>query len=146
MQPVKSSGTGTPNCSRRAITKIDRVRQSLLELLPSQEDADLIAEYGNCWMLVQSMSTHAASIFDREKASPFNMEEVSKKHPTLIAQTLMFLAICLQQLDPDFDTNRLHLYPTINARIERYLTTVHAQIIADDEIVSRMEGLVCVFL
>jgi hypothetical protein len=79
-------------------------------------------------------------------SSTFNLAEISKKHPTIIARTILYLAVCLQQLDDDFDSTQLHLLPSIEARMDRYLTTVQALVTSDDEMVSTMEGLECLML
>lgn len=148
MHTPTSTGTRTP--SRCRTPKIERVRNALIELLPSQEDADLICSSSNSWLIVHALSTQTASVFVTNEESivnaTFNMAEVSKKHPTSIARTLMYLAVCLQQLDPTFDTSRLHLYPSVESRIEKYIATVTALIISDDELVTSMEGLECLSL
>jgi hypothetical protein len=76
----------------------------------------------------------------------FHLAEISKKHPAIIARTILYLAVCLQQLNPGFDTKQLHLMPSVEARVERYLTTVSGLITSDDELVSTMEGLECLIL
>ncbi|TVY29684.1 Transcription factor [Lachnellula hyalina] len=142
-----SSGTKTPSCRP---PKIDRIRQTLIDILPSQRDAQLISQNSSCWLLIHAMSTHTTSMFgDREPSVVppiFDLAEISKKHPTIIARTILYLAVCLQQLNPDFDTKQLHLLPSVEARMERYLATVSGLITSDDELISTMEGLECLSL
>ena len=142
-----SSGSKTPSCRP---PKIDRIRQTLIDVLPSQRDADLIFRNSSCWLLIHAMSSHAASVFSENDSSVgpaiFHLAEISKKYPTIIARTILYLAVCLQQPNPDFDTKQLHLLPSVEARVERYLTTVSGLITSDDELVSTMEGLECLIL
>jgi hypothetical protein len=79
-------------------------------------------------------------------ASTFNIAEVSKRHPTSIARSILYIAICLQQLDPNVDTSRLHLLPTVDARIDKYMSTVQSLVTSDEEMVSTTEGLECLIL
>jgi hypothetical protein len=74
------------------------------------------------------------------------MQEVSKLHPTSIARSILYIAVCVQQLDPNFDTARLHLLPSVDARIDKYMTTVQSLITSDDDMVSTPEGLECLVL
>tara|TARA_R110002060_G_scaffold57011_3_gene67318 strand:- start:198 stop:401 length:204 start_codon:yes stop_codon:yes gene_type:complete len=53
----------------------------------------------------------------------------------------MFIAVCLQQLDPEFDKSKLHLFPTPQARMEKMIITVQGLITSDDELVSTVNGL-----
>ena len=143
---LKPSSGKSGSCRSRP-SKLERVRQSLVDLLPTQEDTDLICSAGNCWVLLHSLSSRAANVLADnictagERSASFNIAEISKRHPTIIAQTLLYLAVCLQQLDPSFDTGRLHLYPSVEGRAERYLSTVHTLVTSDDEFASTMEGL-----
>jgi len=74
------------------------------------------------------------------------MQEVSKRHPTSIARSMLYIAVCVQQLDPNFDISRLHLLPSVDARIDKYMTTVQSLITSDDDMISSPEGLECLVL
>ncbi|EPE27262.1 Zn2/Cys6 DNA-binding protein [Glarea lozoyensis ATCC 20868] len=161
-EPVAPSQVSTPRsqqCSTKPsgcskISRVERIRQTLVDLLPSQHDADLISKSTSCYMIVHAMSRHnadtflEASISETTKAmsSTFNMAEVAKKSPSAIARSLMYLVICLQQLDPDLDKSRLHLLPTIESRMERWMSTIQALVTSDDELITTMEGLECLTL
>lgn len=148
--PAQSNGSKASSCRP---SKIDRIRQTLIDTLPSQKDADLISRGSSCWLLVHTLSTSSGSgcnlYGDAEiSITPpiFNLAEISKKHPTIIARTVLYLAVCLQQLNPGFDRKQLHLLPSVEARVERYLTTVSGLVTSDDELVSTMVGLECLTL
>ena len=79
-------------------------------------------------------------------ATTFNIQEVSKRHPTSIARSILYIAVCVQQLDPNFDTSHLNLLPTVDARLDKYMSTVQSLVTSDDEMVATTEGLECLIL
>lgn len=76
----------------------------------------------------------------------YDVSEIAKESPTGIARSLLYIASCLQQLDPEFDTTQLKIYPSVDARMERYVSTVQALVTSDEELVSSIEGLDCLIL
>jgi len=115
----------------------------LVDLLPSQQDTDLIRTASSSWLLLHAFNSQKV---EEVSATTFNIQEISKRHPTSIARSILFIAVCVQQLDPSFDTSRLHLLPTVDARIDKYMTTVQSLVTSDDEMVSTTEGLECLIL
>jgi hypothetical protein len=134
------------------MSKNDRLRQSLIELFPSQEDINLITKESNCWLIVYAMNQRAESkgsfggMRNCLMFSTFSLTELRKSQPIFIARSLLYIAVCLQQLPSDFDVSRLHLSPSIEARMDRYISTVQGLITSDDELVSSIEGLECLVL
>ena len=59
---------------------------------------------------------------------------------------LLYLASCMQQLDPGFDTTQLKLYPSLEARMERYVSMVQALVTSDEELVCSIQGLDCLIM
>ena len=74
------------------------------------------------------------------------MSEISKQHPTVIGRTLLYIAVCSQQLPHSFDTSLLKFPTSVESRIDRYISTVKTLITSDDELVSTVEGLECLVL
>ena len=147
MPSPPSSGTKTPSCRP---TKVERLRQTLVDLLPSQQDTNLLCDASSCWLLIHAfnLSKHKAN---RENSgnvvqSTFNLSEISKQHPTIIARTLLYISVCLQQLPPGFNTNLLSFPTSVESRVDRYISTVQTLITSDDELVSTIEGLECLIL
>ena len=145
----QSTGTKTPSCRP---SKIDRIRQTLVDLLPPQNIADLIFEKSSCWVIIHSLCQYSKSpLFEDGNLNPqasqiLNMAEVSKLHPIKIAQTILYLVVCLQQLEPGFDTTQLNFLTSVVTRTEKYMATVQSFITSDDEFVSTMDGLACLVL
>jgi hypothetical protein len=117
------------------------MRQTLVELLPSQKDTDLIVNTSSSWLLIHAISG-SSSNFD----PMFDMVEVAKRHPVSIAKTLLYITICLQQIHQDFDVMQLKLYPSVEAKMDKYMSTVQGLITADDDLCCTMDGLQCLLL
>ncbi|CAG8953300.1 hypothetical protein HYFRA_00003507 [Hymenoscyphus fraxineus] len=147
----QSSVVKTPSSKFENTPRSERIRQTLADLLPSQKDADLISANSSSWLVIFALSAHTSDKFAADDTfsqmtTAFNMAEVAKGSPSLIARTLMFLTLCVQQLDPEFDTSRLSLLPTTEARMERWMSTIQALVTSDDELVTTIEGLECLVL
>lgn len=127
------------------MSKTERVRQALVQLLPSQADTDLICAASHLAILLNTMAGTSAEVISNN-FSPFNIAEISKEKPAIIARTLMYIVVSLQQLDPAFDHGQLHILPSLEIRTERILATVNALVTSDDELVTSMEGLECLIL
>ncbi|KAG0652817.1 Sordarin hypoxysordarin biosynthesis cluster S [Hyphodiscus hymeniophilus] len=148
------SGSRTPSCRP---TKLERLRQTLGGLLPTQQGVDVLCEESNCWLLMYAfnLTKHKAA---NARNGPrngrvvipmsFNVSEISKQHPTIIARTLLYFAICFQQLPQSFDMRRLQFPTSVEAqsRFDRYISTVQTLVTSDDELVSTTDGLECLIL
>lgn len=124
--------------------KKERIRRALIELLPSQNDIDLIYSGSSAWLLV-----HTLTFEDIDSAivkSLFDSESVKEGSAIKIARTLLYLAVMMQQLDHDFNRRKLQMYPAIDARMERYISTVQALVASDDELMVSIVGLECLVL
>lgn len=131
----------THSCVRTP--KLEKIRQALLELLPTQLETNLICEASSSWLLIYALTERNQRSVT---SSIFNLAGLAKEHPTRIAGAVLYIAVCLQQLDPDFDTSQLRIYPTVEARMERCVNVVQALVTSDDELVSTVVGLECLLL
>jgi hypothetical protein len=138
-----SSKITSVGSSCRPIPKLERIRQALVELLPSQKATNMITKESSSWLLIHALTTQTNNAVTE---SAFDLVEVCKRHPTNIARTLLYIAVCLQQLPLSFSTTELQLYPSVEARLDKYLSTVQALITSDDELVSTIDGLECLIL
>lgn len=136
--PVSHSTSTKPSCRP---PKNERIRQVLLDLLPPQHETNLIVLSSSSWFLVHALENRVTSKCDSVSSATSKLSELARGHPTKIARTLMFIAVCLQQLDPEFDKSKLHLFPTPQARMEKMIITVQGLITSDDELVSTVNGL-----
>jgi hypothetical protein len=141
------SGVATSSSSP---SKFERHGQSLVDLLPPQLDVDLICHNSSCWLVIRAFGRIEAdsSIENGDEIihSTFNVEGVSKKHPTAIARTLLYIALCLQQLPSNLESSLTNLPMPANAYADKLISTVQSLITSDDELVSTVEGLECLLL
>jgi len=118
--------------------------------LPSQQDADLIAESTPGWVLAKNLFSAAHDLYKNDApVSTFNMSFVSRQDPVKIARALLYIALCIQQLPPEFDGTRLQLYNTylsIDGVADTYMSSVSILITSDDDFVATIVGLECLIL
>jgi len=128
------------------LTKTEKLCQTLLDLLPSDADLEVVFSSNYCAVVLSSMMTW---ISKEELDSSKQMERLppmDRQRPISIARRLMYIAVCLQQLDPDFDHSKLNIHPSPRARLERILSVVSTLVLADDELVTSVEGIECLIL
>ena len=120
---------------------MERLRNTLAAQLPCQHDAEVILSASNCWLLIQELAQ------TREDAPSVTLDlaEVAKQHPTIIGRTLLYIGVCMQQLPTSFDTARFKSISSLEASMERCLSTA-TLVTADDELVSTLEGIECLLL
>lgn len=141
-QVASPAGTRTPS-SRPTCrpSKTERIRQALVQLLPSQADTDLICSASHLPSLLNAMTGTYVDANEKTQFSPFKVAEISQEKITVIARMLLFIVVLLQQLDPGYEHGRLHALSSLGSRTERILSTVNALVTSDDELVTSMEGL-----
>ncbi|KIW91176.1 uncharacterized protein Z519_08071 [Cladophialophora bantiana CBS 173.52] len=122
--------------------KLEKLRLVLSALLPTQDDADLIAASTNAWGLGQLL--YAAT--ERSTKADLEIATLSKGSPLTIARTLMHFAILIQQLPPEFDTSRLQFNSPIETVLQKYLYYVADLVTSKDDFACTMEGLECLLL
>ncbi|KAL3422559.1 C6 zinc finger domain-containing protein [Phlyctema vagabunda] len=140
--PAKTPST--PSC--RPVPKMDRMRITIAAQLPSQRDSDIICHASNCWLLIHGLAqTSSSDLLTRDRTlTSFDLQEVSKRHPTIIARTLLYIAVCMQQLPTMFDRSTLQI-KDLHEAMDKYMSTA-TLVTSDDELVSTLEGLECLVL
>ncbi|KAF2193370.1 hypothetical protein K469DRAFT_651726 [Zopfia rhizophila CBS 207.26] len=121
----------------------ETIRRSLVALLPSQQDASVILESTNGWMIFSSTYKPAKVLFvngDPESYS-LDMSAVAQEPSVVVARTLLHLAICIGSLPPSFDISRLSHIWSLDTTMQNYVTTVTTLVTSSDEQVSTLPGL-----
>lgn len=92
--------------------------------LPSQQDSDLICHASNCWLLIHALSqTSTSELFmSNNTVTSFHLAKVAKQHPTMVTRTLLYIAVCMQQLPNSFDQRTLQL-TNLNEAMDKYMAT-----------------------
>ncbi|KAK5031782.1 hypothetical protein LTS07_004402 [Exophiala sideris] len=115
----------------------EKLRLTLVSLLPCQEDADLVAASTNGWALRQVLYTDSAA---------FDIAAVSREKAVVVARTLLYLAVCLQQLPPAYDWSKFRFKCSACTVLHKYLSTVADLVTCKDDLACTMEGVECLLL
>ncbi|KAF7925205.1 hypothetical protein BELL_0270g00040 [Botrytis elliptica] len=131
-------------------TKIERIKDVLMELLPSQEATNILCSFSDCWLLMHSLTNHSAHIMLEPSAfnpnHSFNVPSIAKESPAMIAQILLYMAVCLQQVPHGYDASLLGITTSIEARVDKIISTVSGLVTSDDELIASVQGLECLVL
>ncbi|ESZ92628.1 hypothetical protein SBOR_7000 [Sclerotinia borealis F-4128] len=129
---VQSAGE-KPSKQCRPPTKVERIKDVLIELLPSQEATNTLSH-----MMIEPTgfnSNHS-----------FNLSNIVKETPATIAQTLLYVAVCLQQVPHGYDASQLGFTTSVETRVDKIISTVAGLVTSDDELVASIHGLECLIL
>ncbi|KAF2853294.1 hypothetical protein T440DRAFT_322795 [Plenodomus tracheiphilus IPT5] len=134
---VDKQGAGRPSSHGETAHK------SLVALLPSQHDADIIFESSNGWMILGSIYRASPEIYvDRDRQSyALNMQAISQERTIIVARTLLHLAICINSLPPEFNASRLSSMWNLDATMQNYVATVTSLMTCSDEVMMTLHGL-----
>lgn len=142
---ISPSSTRTLNDGgdKGPVTGCETIRRSLIALLPSQHDADIIFESTNGWMILQTMYKPTTDLFvNRDPQSyALDMAAISREHSVVIARTLLHLAVCISSLPPEFDRSRLSHIWSLDAAVQSYVSTVTSLVTSSDEMICTLPGL-----
>lgn len=129
-------------------SQCDAVQRSLVALLPSQHDADIIFESSNGWMILDGIYKASRDIYvNRDPQSyALDMEAIGRERSIIVARTLLHLAICINSLPPEFDHSRLTNIWSLEATMQNYTKTVTTLITSSDELMLTLHGLETILL
>ncbi|EUC43737.1 hypothetical protein COCMIDRAFT_27799 [Bipolaris oryzae ATCC 44560] len=121
----------------------DHAHRSLVALLPSQRDADIVFESSNGWMILENMYRASEDIYVRKDMQSYalDMQAVAQERSIIVARTLLHLAICLNSLPADFDISRLSSIHDLDATVQSYVATVTSIVASSDEQMMTLHGL-----
>ncbi|EUC34211.1 hypothetical protein COCCADRAFT_25600 [Bipolaris zeicola 26-R-13] len=121
----------------------DHAHRSLVALLPSQHDADIVFESSNGWMILENMYRASEEIYVRKDIQSYalDMHAVAQERSIIVARTLLHLAICLNSLPADFDVSRLSSIHDLDATMQSYVATVTSIVASSDEQMMTLHGL-----
>ncbi|KAH8730793.1 hypothetical protein GQ44DRAFT_699863 [Phaeosphaeriaceae sp. PMI808] len=121
----------------------DAIQQSLVALLPSQHDADIIFESSNGWMILDGIYKAGRDLFVNQDPQSYalSMTAIARERSIIVARTLLHLAICINTLPPEFEQSRLSNMWSLDATMQNYVTTVTTLITSSDELMLTLHGL-----
>jgi hypothetical protein len=121
----------------------DSIHRTLVALLPSQHDADIIFESSNGWMILEGIYSASKDIYVHKDLQSYalDMQAVGQERPIIVARTLLHLAICINSLPPEFDCSRLSSMWNLDATMQNYVSTVTTMVTSSDEQMMTLHGL-----
>jgi len=140
--PGPVSSVSSPETS----SKLDIIRRTLVRLLPSQADCNLLLGDSCGWWFLRK---HVLPDFvpDNNTApKTFSVDFVRMSHPSVIARLLLTLCLAIQQIPTKFSTKTLQMQPTPVVWMDKCMTTVASLVTSVDELVGTVEGLECLIL
>lgn len=124
--------------------KLENLRKTFAALLPPQRDLDLIVAETDAWALLKPICILLGNLYvNYDLTSLFNMRQTSTCHPTIIARSLIYISLSIQQLPPDFKSSRLSFSHSIDTVLLKYTNAVSELITSNDELAGSIEGLEC---
>lgn len=124
--------------------KDETAKQILLELLPSQEDAISIASHTGVWAM--ELPNPPGAIWKLGDQSPVRDIGAAAQFSTMgIAKAILYFALSIQQLPPDFKTSQLQM-DDVDDHVRRYVQVVGTLVLAHEEMSCSTEGLECLLL
>lgn len=139
--PLPSSSASVAETGDQTVCQ--KIRGSLIALLPSQHDSDLIFESTHGWTIFANMYKPNKDLFVHGDPLSYalDMAAVARERPIIIARTLLHLAVCIRSLPPEFDSRRLSHARPLDEIMEMYVSAVNSFISASDEILCTLPGL-----
>ncbi|KAG0160099.1 hypothetical protein PDIDSM_7626 [Penicillium digitatum] len=119
-----------------------RLRRDLLAFIPSQKTLRIISEASSSWWLMRVQLLGD----DDELLLSFSEGELRNRNPSMVGKTILWIALCLQQLPSEFDIASLDLPCLPWVLVEDCITRVSTLVCSDDSIASCIDGLECLVL
>jgi hypothetical protein len=120
------------------------VKESLVALLPSQQDATTIVANTTAW-LWGLRSSPGSILRPNEPIPDLDMAAISNGSSMNLAKALLYLALYMQQLPPDFNIHCLQ-FSDVGATIEGYVSTVNSLVLSKEDMVCSADGLECLHM
>ena len=139
------AGTASPSASVKSAgnMKLEKARQTLLSLFPSQARLEEILGAANFWwpswqhMLPDTFGTSSKYTFDQFIADTKPSDSVPK-----LARALLCIAVCLQEIpvSNNFQAS------TATDMANRYIGMTDELVLSDDELAGTLDGIECLIL
>ncbi|KAK3317145.1 hypothetical protein B0T19DRAFT_302331 [Cercophora scortea] len=123
--------------------RYDKTCRALHALFPSQKDIDIITSSSAGPFFLISLFYAFRDLMEgtAPPASRISVIPPITSHPTVLARHLLQLCICMQQLPPGFETQKLQMKSTTQAYMTNVVTSVTSLVTANDDLIGTAEGL-----
>ncbi|KAJ5453449.1 Transcription factor [Penicillium daleae] len=126
----------------------EKLSRTLYALFPLQASVDAIVNFSTGIYSVASQfySVHDIIQGQTEMLSAACDIPPVTSHPALLARQLLKLIICIQQLKPGFDFEKVQLRATPTQVMNTIINTVTNNVTSNDDLVGTHEGLECLIM
>jgi hypothetical protein len=125
-------------------TEREPLARKLLELLPSPRDAVTICSNTKAWML--ELPTDLMTQWRPTNRHLFRQtQEIAGKSNVQIAKCLLFFALCMLHMPPEFDENQLEIRDPEAASMS-YVKAVSSFILSEEEYARSSDGVECLIM
>jgi hypothetical protein len=132
---------------RKSRIKRAKACESLTDLLPSHTAMYEILETGAIWWdTVRRLHPYMCCDDAKMTLQSYVFLALNQDNPSVIGCALSWMALSLQCLPLDFESNHLGLPLPVNDLIQQYLSNVERLIVSDDELSLSLEGIECILL
>lgn len=125
-----------------------KLSRTLFALFPAPESVDAIVKFSTG---IYSLASRFYSFRDiiqgqAEILSSLRNIPAVTSHPAVLARKLLQLVICMQQLKPGFDYEKLQLRLSLKEAMAEIINTVANRVTSNDDLICSHEGLECLVM
>jgi hypothetical protein len=139
------SHTSSSNSVASSVDVCRRLHKALL----SQRDADILFKTGRMSTYLRLLCNPYDEIFNDQAWLPDSGTAFlpdHDSHPILLARALLQLAVCIQQLDPSFDSSVLDTLEPLTQVMQKYVELAVTRVLSNESWLDSQEALECLML
>lgn len=123
-------------------------QRCLVALLPCQYDANVILESSSGRLILDGVCKASLDMYINRDGQSYalDMAAVAQAQPMVVANTLIYLAICMSNLPPEFETSQLSGVWSLEATMQVYVKTVMTLVMGSDQHMMTLHGLEALLL
>lgn len=149
-QPVLTpeSSSAHPSATPSTHDPLEETRRGLNTLFPSQSDISTITGASVAVFYVSTVFHTFRDLIEGRCESTDVVSTIPPpdSHPAALARRLLQICICMQQIPPGFDLQRLDMKTSVVEVMSTIVATVSRLVTSDDDLITNSEGLQCLVL
>lgn len=142
------SSPAHPSATPSTYDPLDATRRTLNTLFPSQSDIGAITGASVAAFFVGTVFHTFRDLIEGrcESADAVSIIPPPDSHPVVLARRLLQICICMQQIPPGFDLQKLDMKTSVVEVMTNIVATVSRLVTSDDDLITNSEGLQCLVL
>ncbi|KAF1999788.1 hypothetical protein P154DRAFT_599987 [Amniculicola lignicola CBS 123094] len=118
--------------------------RTLHAAFPSQNDSRILFDAGKAIITIQALCLPQRDVFNAKTVqltAALSTHPPVTAHPIVLARTIIYHALCIQQADPGFDRQALQEADDLDLLMQRYYDLASGLVTCHDELLDSLEGL-----